>query len=106
MRIAIGNKLDLNLFALIYKEGPVFQLGVPLDQLLAKHIAYISSLSAQGVLIQGGPFGNKLHSYPVVATKTEIEAAALLANDPDVLDGLLQGQVRRWHPRYGIHPPM
>lgn len=100
------NIVGLELYAIVYQPGTAFLSNVQLGQQLQQHIAYIHSLDVQGILIQGAPYGDKLHSYPVVAVHSEVEAAAILSRDPDVAGHRLRGEVHRWHPKYGIYPPM
>lgn len=91
------------LFALIYKEGPAFG-GATAAQALQDHASHINSLRVQGILLQGGPFGDQVHSWPVVYAADTMAAQALVAADPAVVSTVLQADVFPWNIVFGIHP--
>ena len=46
------------LFAIIYRAGPNWKAGAPLDaQSLRDHLLYLGGLSERGVVMVAGPFG-------------------------------------------------
>ena len=95
----------LSLYALVYQLGPAYDPSTPPADQFGRHNAYIEGLRQQGKLFEGGAFEPDVDSYPVLQVP-EADAVAILQADPDVASGRLQGQVYRWHPRYGIYPPM
>lgn len=93
------------LYALVYEPGPAYDPTKPAAQQLGQHAAYIAELRSQGILVQGHPFDPDLPSYPVLQV-SESRAQTVLASDPTIAAGILIGTVYRWHPKYGIYPPM
>ncbi|MBD0270641.1 MAG: nuclear transport factor 2 family protein [Acetobacteraceae bacterium] len=91
------------LFALLYRPGPRWVPGEPAKrQPLAGHLAYMEELSRAGRLALAGPFADEPPSGLAVLRAADAEeAAAVLAGDPGVRDGVLDGEARRWLPFFG-----
>ena len=90
------------LFALLYRPGPHWVHGEPLDhQPLAAHLAYMEELSWAGRIALAGPFLDAAAGLAVLRAADAEAAAAVLANDPAVRDGVLVGEVRTWLPLFG-----
>jgi ketosteroid isomerase-like protein/uncharacterized protein YciI len=90
------------LFALLYRKGPRWVQGEPLErQPLAAHQAYLEELAWAGRVAFAGPFLDAGAGLAVLRVPDAEEAAAVLADDPAVRDGVLVGQVSRWLPLIG-----
>jgi uncharacterized protein YciI len=78
------------LFALLYRPGPHWVHGEPLDrQPLAAHLAYMEELSWAGRIALAGPFLDAAAGLAVLRAADAEAAAAVLANDPAVRHGVL-----------------
>jgi uncharacterized protein len=94
--------IDGALFALLYRPGPRWVRGEPLDrQPLAAHRAYLEGLARVGRVAVAGPFLDVAAGLAVLRVVDQEAAAAVLADDPAVRDGVLVGEVRRWLPLVG-----
>jgi uncharacterized protein YciI len=89
---------DTTLFALVYRPGPRWVSGAPLaHQPLGPHRAYIRGLARAGRILLAGPFLDGAAGGLVALRAPDTEAAAaVLAADPAVRDGVLMGEVRPW----------
>ena len=84
------------MFALLYRPGPRWLRGEPLDrQPLAAHWAYLEGLARAGRVAVAGPFLDAAAGLAVLRVADAEAAAAVLADDPAVRDGVLVGEVRR-----------
>ena len=86
-------------YAFVYAPGPQWVPGRPgTDQNLGTHRAYIADLYARGRLLFGGTFLDDAGGgFGVVRAESHDEAAAMLAADPAITEGVITGVVRRWH---------
>src|SRR5262245_38841561 len=93
---AMASEAGLVTYAFVYAPGPQWLAGRPrTEQNLGAHRAYAAELYAQGrVLLAGAFLGGG--GFAVVRAKGEDEAAAMLAADPAVEQGVLTGVVHRW----------
>ncbi len=90
------------MFALLYRPGPRWVRGEPLDrQPLAAHRAYLEGLARAGRVAIAGPLLDAAEGLAVLRVADAEAAAAVLADDPAVHDGVLVGEVRRWLPLIG-----
>jgi uncharacterized protein YciI/ketosteroid isomerase-like protein len=95
-------RAEAKTYAFVYAAGPQWIAGRPVtEQNLSAHRAYIGKLHAQGRLRCGGPFlDDEGGGLAVVRAAGRKEAAALLADDPAINDGVFIGSVRRWYPLF------
>jgi len=89
----------LKTYAFVYAPGPQWVPGRPgTDQNLGTHRAYIADLCARGRVLFGGTFLDDAGGgFGVVRAESHDEAAAMLAADPAITEGVMTGVVRRWH---------
>jgi uncharacterized protein YciI/ketosteroid isomerase-like protein len=93
-------RAEAKTYAFVYAAGPQWIAGRPVtEQNLSAHRAYIGELHAQGRLMCGGPFlDGEGGGFAVVRAASREEAAALLADDPAIKDGVFRASERRWYP--------
>lgn len=86
-------------FAIIYDPGPEWKRGEPLSaQGLDDHGRYMRKLAQDGVLILAGPLSTSEGGLVILAAGDLHEAAAIMAQDPAVLQGKFVGRVSEWRP--------
>jgi uncharacterized protein YciI len=96
------------LFVLEHSPGPRWAAGTDFRQQpgIEDHLAFMSSLDEQGVLVIGGPFVDGAADRPVgmavVRVAGEDEARALADHDQAVVKGLLTYRVRPWRVPMGV----
>jgi uncharacterized protein len=89
----------LKTYAFVYAPGPQWVPGRPgTEQNLGTHRAYIADLYARGRVLFGGTFLDDAGGeFGVVRAESREEAAAMLAADPAITEGVMTGVVRRWY---------
>ena len=86
-------------FAVAYGPGPKWVDGKSmLEQPLDGHIAYVKSLSDDGTVLMTGPFADDDAGLCILQADDLQEARLIVAEDPDVREGVLQAEVRCWLP--------
>src|SRR5262245_20216845 len=83
----------LETYAFVYAPGPQWVPGRPgTDHNLGTHRAYIADLYARGRVLLGGTFLDGARGgFGVVRAESRDEAAAMLAADPAITEGLMTG---------------
>jgi uncharacterized protein len=101
--MAIQVRADAKTYAFIYAAGPQWAAGRPVtEQNLGAHRAYMEKLYVEGRLLWGGPFlDDEGGGLAVVRAAGNEEAAALLADDPAIRNGIFIGSMRTWYPVLG-----
>jgi uncharacterized protein len=96
------------LFIIIYRPGPAWRVGVPMqEQGLRPHALYLSGLLDAGRLFAAGPFGDEPAGGLVIVRAAGLaEARALMDADPAVVSGLFVGELRPWTPRFRTDEPL
>ncbi len=90
-------------FAIIYDPGPEWKRGEPLSaQGLGDHGRYMRQLAQDGVIILAGPLSTSEGGLVILVAGNLDEAAAIMAQDPAVIQGKFVGRVSEWRP--GIDP--
>jgi uncharacterized protein len=88
-----------DLFAVLYRPGPAWRAGRPMqEQDLKAHVAYMQQLADQGVMLAAGPL-TSLDGGLIVLTAASLDAATeIMRADPAVAGGVFQGEVSAWLP--------
>lgn len=88
-----------DLYAVLYRSGPAWRAGRPMqDQDLKGHVAYMQKLADAGVLLAAGPL-TSLDGGLIVLNAPSLEAAqAIMRRDPAVEVGVFLGEVSAWLP--------
>jgi len=87
-------------YVLLYRLGPAWVAGLPVtDQALGPHRAYTQALFDAGRLAFAGPFlDDGGGGIAVLNVPDQAEAERILAADPAVASGVLEGEVRPCFP--------
>ena len=94
------------LFAIIYRAGPRWKPGVPMEaQGLQGHFYYLSDLVKSGKVALAGPLGPDGGLVLLRATD-QTAAERMMAADPAVTGGLFLGEVRGFLPRLASERPI
>ena len=82
----------------IFRAGPAWGEGPPEDQPgWDAHADWVDDLIAKGTFVMGGPLADNSGSVSLLEGLTAAEAAALLATDPFVANGVfVLDSVRDW----------
>lgn len=92
---------DAPLYLFLYKPGPAWKAGLPIErQALKPHAVYIQRLLADGKLVGGGPTLDVEGGMAIVRAASADEARAMLAADPAITAGVFVAEVRTWLPVY------
>ena len=84
-------------YAIVYRRGPGWIDGKSVfEQALHAHLAYMKGLSAQSILVLGGPFIDDTGGLIVVTAASLQEANALIANDPAVQEHIMCAEAHPW----------
>lgn len=95
------------LFAFIYRPGPAWKAGVPMaKQDLRPHGGYIARLAKEGRVLGGGGFVGLEGGMAVVRAPDRAAAERLLAEDPAIISGVFEADLREWRPRFGSDPDL
>lgn len=62
---------------------------------LGRHFEYLQDLLAKGRLVMAGPCEDAAFGIAVYYAEDDSAAAAVLANDPVIIEGVMTGE---WHP--------
>jgi hypothetical protein len=60
------------------------------------HRDYMQKLLDAGKLVLGGPYADGTGGMALIEVETEEEAAAILADDPAIVNGVFIGELRQW----------
>ena len=86
-------------FAVLYGPGPKWIDGKTMsEQPLDAHVAYVKSLGDDGTVLMAGPFLDDDAGLTILQADGLEEARLIIAEDPDVRDGVLRADVRCWRP--------
>ncbi len=86
-------------FVFIYTPGRAWLKDKPITaQPLNEHFAYMAKLETAKTLMLGGPFKDSSGAIGIIQAPTLREAEEIIANDPAVKDGVVNAEVKRWHP--------
>jgi uncharacterized protein YciI len=84
-------------FAIVYRRGPSWvERRSIFEQPLQAHLAYMKNLSAQSILLLGGPFTDDTGGLIVVAVDSLEEANALINKDPAVQEQIMCAEAHPW----------
>lgn len=85
-------------FIVIYTKGPNWREGIILHNQpsIPEHANYGQQLSNQGHLILAGPFTDDSGGASVIDLESEREVRELAENDPAVISGVFNYQVKEW----------
>lgn len=93
-------------FAIIYRAGPSWRPGVPMEQQgLRDHFYYMRALDNDDRIIAAGPLGLD-GGLILVLARDQAEADGLIAADPAVVSGLFTGEATRFIPRFVGKKPL
>jgi uncharacterized protein YciI len=84
---------------IVHRPGPKWQPGVNFQEQLGveQHVGYFSGLLAAGQLFAGGPFIDSTGGMCILSAGLSKEEAEKIAiEDPTVISGLLEAEVRPW----------
>jgi uncharacterized protein len=81
----------VSLFAVIYRPGPLWVAGVPLQGQdgIARHIDFLSEQLSKGKLIFAGPFLDDTGGVAIFDVPTSEELTSLLAQDETIARQLM-----------------
>ncbi len=86
-------------FLVIYRPGPSWVQGKPLmEQPLGEHGKYMLSLYTKGYLKSAGPFTDDAGGAMVLEVSGDVEAKAIVADDPAIKSGVFRSEVHPWAP--------
>ena len=95
-----------SLFVFIYRPGPAWRQGVPMQrQALRPHAEYHRQLFEQGRTFAAGGFVPD-GGMAIVRAADADEARALFASDPAIISGVFVGTVEQWRPRFRSNAPL
>lgn len=93
----VKERLAQSTFLVIYKPGPSWLQGKPMDgQPLKEHGRYMLSMYAKGSMKMAGPFGDNSGGAWVLEAANESEAKEIVAEDPAVKTGVFQYELHAW----------
>lgn len=93
-------------FAIVYRAGPAWKPGVPMEQQgLRDHFYYINALHKEGKLIVAGPLGSD-GGLIILYARDQADADSVIAADPAVTAGLFTGTATRFIPRFVSKEPL
>jgi uncharacterized protein YciI len=83
-------------FIIIYTQGPNWREGVILHNQpsIPEHAVY--GQQKQGLIMLAGPFADGSGGAVVIDVESEKEAKELAENDPAVLSGVFNYQIKEW----------
>ena len=94
------------MYAIVYRAGPSWRPGVPMEQQgLREHFYYLRDLHARGVILLAGPLGAD-GGLVLLRASDQAEADRLMAADPAVIAGLFVGEARPFVTRFASDPPI
>jgi uncharacterized protein YciI len=92
---------------LYHRADPGLAQGDP-EEVFGGHMAFLNRLSAEGMNLLSGPFGDDapLRGISIYNTDSVETIEALVATDPAVVFGHLRAEVRPWYgvPGSGLPP--
>lgn len=95
------------LFLFLYRPGPAWRAGVPMNQQdLRAHAAYHAQLQRDGRGFAGGGYVGEDGGMAIVRAATRAEAEAILAADPAIRNGVFAAELRQWTPRFHNERPL
>ena len=95
------------LFLFMYRPGPAWQPGKPMNQQkLAPHAAYIRGLTENGQVVAGGPWLDVDGGMAIVRAPDAEAAKAILAADPAIVGGVFTAEIRTWSPLIDSGKPL
>lgn len=87
-------------FAVIYRAGPTWRPGMPMEkQDLRDHFYYLHALHKENRIIAAGPLGEE-GGLVLLFARDQAEADSVIAADPAVVAGLFAGDAKRFIPRF------
>lgn len=93
-------------FAIIYRAGPSWRPGVPMEQQgLRDHFYYLRALDNDDRIVAAGPLGPD-GGLIIVLARDQSEADSVIAADPAVVSGLFAGEATRFIPRFVGKKPL
>jgi len=95
------------LFLFLYRPGPAWRAGVPMQQQdLRAHAAYHARLVQEGRSFAAGGFDGQDGGMAIVRAASRAEAEAMLAADPAIRNGVFVADIRQWTPRFRADAPL
>ncbi|MBX3447615.1 MAG: hypothetical protein KF765_12750 [Parvibaculaceae bacterium] len=102
-----GNVAEMTLFAFIYRPGPAWIEGKPMqEQALGPHVGFMQRLKDEGRLLVAGPLLETNGGIAVIRAADKQEADGLLASDPAVTSGIFLADAHTWHLAFGAGTPV
>lgn len=102
-----GNEMTLRQYYVVFlKSGNIrSQSEAEVLEIQNKHIAYLTNLWEQGIILLNGPFDEDavLRGMSIYATDTEEKAREFAENDPAVQSGRLKIEIHPWWSAPFIH---
>lgn len=100
-------KMEMTLFAFIYRPGPAWVEGKPMqEQALGPHVGFMQRLKDEGRLLVAGPLLETNGGIAVVRAADKQEADGLLASDPAVTSGIFLADAHTWYLAFGAGTPV
>jgi uncharacterized protein YciI len=87
-----------SLFVILYKQGPAWKVGVPMEQqdAMGAHYRYMKQLFDAGTIVDAGPTLDEPGGV-VLLKATDLDAAkAIMQADPSITQQMFTGEVHSW----------
>jgi uncharacterized protein YciI len=99
---------DAALFVILYKQGPAWKEGVPMQQqdAIRPHYLYMKKLFQDGTILDAGPTLDEPGGVVILKAKDLESARALMEADPSVTQNMFVGEVHAWSPTFHAPEPL
>ncbi|SMB84396.1 YciI family protein [Deinococcus hopiensis] len=85
-------------FVIHYVPGPAWLPNHPVfEQPLQPHLAYITQLHHQGVVLAGGPYTDNSGGLVILQPTTREAAQMVILNDPAIIPGIMTASANPWY---------
>jgi len=91
-----------SLYVVLYKQGPAWKEGVPMQQqdAIVPHYQYMKRMYERGVILDAGPTLDEPGGVVILRAESLDAARAIMAADPSVTLKMFVGEVHAWSPTF------
>jgi uncharacterized protein YciI len=97
-----------SLFVILYKQGPAWKGGVPMQKqdAIGAHYKYMKQLFEQGVILDAGPTTDEPGGLVILKVADLSSATAAMDADPSITLKMFVGEVHAWSPSFRSPDPL
>jgi uncharacterized protein YciI len=97
-----------SLYLVLYKQGPAWKEGVPMQQqdAIVPHYRYMKQMYEKGVILDAGPTLDEPGGVVILRAESLEAAEAIVAADPSVTMKMFVGEVHAWSPVFHSPDPL